>query len=224
MSGRRGGTPRSLLGAACAAGLLLAAAPAAAAPAPASWAAYTAAGLRAREAGRYADAEAMLVAALRLAEAGAPAGRRLATSLANLAELYAALHRYAEAEGLLRRAVAVEEQRVGPGHPAVANLLADYLVVLRMLGREADVRATEARLREILAAASVRAPRLTWEKPGAGPEALEQDEEACRNEARYGTTPYGPLLDAERFTGCVEARGWRRTVVTPPAGTETGRP
>lgn len=103
---------------------LVLAAPLAAGAAPdATWEGYTRAGLEARDAGRYIAAEPMLRAALRLAETGGGRGRHLGTSLTNLADLYVVLHRYADAEVLLRRAVAVEEARVGPGHPAVAAVL-----------------------------------------------------------------------------------------------------
>jgi hypothetical protein len=153
----------------------------------------------------------MLRAALRLAEAGGGPDARLGRSLTNLADLYVVLHRYGEAEALLRRAVAIEEARVGPGHPAVADVLADYLVVLRHLGRETERAATEGRLRGILAEPTVRAPGISWTKPGAGPGELERDEEACGEAARYGITPYGPLVDGERFTRCVRERGWRST-------------
>jgi hypothetical protein len=190
-------------------GYLVLALPLAAGAAPdATWEGYTRAGLEARDAGRYVAAEPMLRAALRLAESGDP-GRRLGASLSNLAELYVVLHRYGDAETLLRRAVAVEEARVGPGHPAVADVLADYVVVLRHLRRDAERAAAEGRLRGILAEPSVQAPGLAWRKAGAGPEELERDEAACGEAARYGITPYGPLIDGDRFTRCVRERGWR---------------
>lgn len=201
----------SWLGRAAAWALVLAAPLAAGAASDATWEGYTRAGLAARDAGRYAAAEPMLRAAIRLAEAGVAPDRRLGTSLDNLADLYVVLHRYGEAEGLLRRAVVLEEARVGPGHPAVAAVLADYLVVLRHLGREAERVATEDRLRGILAAPTVRAPGISWRKSGAGPEELRRDEAACGEAARYGITPYGPLIDGERFTRCVRERGWRST-------------
>jgi len=180
------------------------------------WDALTRAGLAAREAGRYADAETMLKSALRLADVSPPRGnRRLAESLGNLANVYLALHRYEEAEPLLRRALAVEEQRAGARHPAVAAVLADYLVLLRRLGRHAELPAVEARLRAILADPTVRAPSLVWEKRGADSEDLDRDEDECLDEARYGGTPYGPLIDPDRFTRCIENRGWRKTVVAP---------
>jgi tetratricopeptide (TPR) repeat protein len=204
---------------------LVLAAPLAAGAAPAAtWDGYTRAGLEARSAGRYAAAEPMLRAALRLAEAGGGPGRRLGTSLTNLADLYVVLHRYGEAEALLRRAVAVEEARVGPGHPAVADVLADYVVVLRHLGRAADLAAAEDRLRGILAEPTVRAPWISWRKSGAGPEELERDEEACVEAARYGVTPYGPLIDGERFTRCVWERGWRSKAIGQATGGEGRRP
>jgi tetratricopeptide (TPR) repeat protein len=182
------------------------------------WDTLTRAGLAAREAGRYADAETLLKTALDLADASPRRGRRLVESLGNLASVYLALHRYAEAEPLIRRALAVEERRAGSGHPAVAAVLADYLVLLRRLGRHAELAAVEGRLRAILAHPSVRAPSLVWEKRGAESEDLDRDEDECLGEARYGGTPYGPLIDPDRFTRCIEDRGWRKTVVAPKEG------
>jgi hypothetical protein len=191
-------------------GVLVLAAPLAAGAAPDStWEGYTRAGLEARSAGRYVAAEPMLRAALRLAERGDAPGPRLGASLTNLADLYVVLRRYGDAEVLLRRAVAVEEARVGPGHPAVADVLADYVVVLRHLRRDAERAAAEDRLRDILAEPTVRAPGIAWRKAGAGLEDLTRDEAACGDTARYGITPYGPLIDGERFTRCVRERGWR---------------
>jgi tetratricopeptide (TPR) repeat protein len=189
--------------------------PVAAGSVRAGWDGSTRAGLAARAAGRYAEAEDHLRAAVRLAEPAPGSGPRLARSLTNLADLYLVLHRYEEAEPLLQRALGVEERRVGGGHPAVAAILADYVVVLRELGRQAEVPALEARLQAILADPTVRDPSFVWDKPGAGPEDLERDEAECVRQARYGGTPYGPLIDPDRFTRCVEERGWRKTVVQP---------
>jgi hypothetical protein len=86
------------------------------------------------------------------------------------------------------------------------------VVVLRHLGREAERVAAEDRLRGILAGPTVRAPGIVWRKSGVPPDELQRDEAACGEAARYGTTPYGPLIDGERFTRCVWERGWRSTV------------
>ena len=189
--------------------------PVAAAVPRTGWDAYTRAGLDAREAGRYVEAETMLKAALRLVDVSPRADRRLAESLGNLANLFITLHRYEEAEPLILRALAAEERRAGAHHPAVAAVLTDYLVLLRRLGRLNELPAVEARLRAILADPTVRAPSLVWEKRGADPEDLDRDEAECREKARYGGTPYGPLIDPDRFTRCIESRGWRKTVVAP---------
>jgi tetratricopeptide (TPR) repeat protein len=198
--------------------LVLAAAlvwPVAAAVPRAGWDAYTRAGLAALEAGRYVEAETMLKAALGLVEVSPRADRRLAESLGNLANLFITLHRYEKAEPLVLRALAVEERRAGARHPAVAAVLTDYLDLLRRLGRHGELPAVEARLRAILADPTVRAPSLVWEKRGAGPGDLDRDEDECGVTARYGGTPYGPLIDPDEFTRCVESRGWRKTVVAP---------
>ena len=46
-----------------------------------------------------------------------------ATSLNNLASLYASQGKYVEAEGLCKRALAIREQQLGPTHPDTAQSL-----------------------------------------------------------------------------------------------------
>jgi tetratricopeptide (TPR) repeat protein len=65
---------------------------------------------RAFREGRYLEAVNYAQAALKEAEAFGPQDARLATSLHNAGELYTRLERYAEAEGLLQRALTIREK------------------------------------------------------------------------------------------------------------------
>ena len=87
------------------------------------WDRYNAAGMQAYQQGNYAEAEKQLSAALREAEKFGPQDPRLATSLNNLAGLYQTQGKYAEAEPLHRRSLAIVEKALGPEHPAVATSL-----------------------------------------------------------------------------------------------------
>src|SRR5262245_9202107 len=62
-----------------------------------------------------------------LKEAGAfgESDPRLATTLVNLAGVYYAQGRYADAEPLFRRALAIYEKTLGPAHPFTATALAN---------------------------------------------------------------------------------------------------
>ncbi len=71
------------------------------------WETSTAAGLEAYQQARYAEAEKAWLLALKEAENFGPEDPRLATSLNNLAELYRAQGKYAEAEPLYERALAI---------------------------------------------------------------------------------------------------------------------
>jgi tetratricopeptide (TPR) repeat protein len=75
-------------------------------------------GLAADEAGNYPEAGAAWTQALKLREAQLAADDPdLAVSLNNLAELYWATGRYAEAEPLYQRAIKIDEKALGPEHP-----------------------------------------------------------------------------------------------------------
>ncbi len=76
---------------------------------------------------------------------------RLATSLNNLALLYKAQGRYAEAEPLYKRALAIVEKALGPEHPLVATSLKNYAVLLRKTGRATEAENMEARAKAIRA-------------------------------------------------------------------------
>ncbi len=73
----------------------------------------------------------------------------MAASLNNLALLYAAQGRYAEAEPLYKRALAISEKALGPDHPNVATSLENYAAVLRKTGRTSEAANIEARAKTI---------------------------------------------------------------------------
>ncbi len=69
----------------------------------------------------------------------------MAQSLNNLAELYRAQGRYAEAEPHYQRALAILEKVLGPEHPDVATSLENYAALLRETEREDQAEEMEAR-------------------------------------------------------------------------------
>src|SRR5262249_33615433 len=58
-----------------------------------------------------------------------------AFALNNLATMYQAQGKYGEAEGLYRRALAIEEKALGPSHPDVASALNNLATVYRYQGK-----------------------------------------------------------------------------------------
>ena len=89
------------------------------------WESYMVAAQAAYQQGNYAEAEKQLAAALKQAEGFPPEDPRLATSLNDLAGLYQAQGKYAEAEPFFKRALAIFEKALGPEHPHVATSLKD---------------------------------------------------------------------------------------------------
>ncbi len=75
----------------------------------------------------------------------------------NLGELYRLQGRYAEAEPLYKRALAIKEKVLGPEHPEVATslnnlgLLLNYSVLLRATERSDEAERMEARAKAIRA-------------------------------------------------------------------------
>ncbi len=53
--------------------------------------------------------------------------------------------RYAEAEPLYKRALAILEKALGPDHPDVATTLENYAALLRKTGRTTEATKMEAR-------------------------------------------------------------------------------
>ncbi|MCH7778425.1 MAG: tetratricopeptide repeat protein [Gemmatimonadetes bacterium] len=117
----------------------------------AKWESYITAAQQAYQQADYAEAEKQLEAALKEAEAFGPDDVRLATSLNNLALLYADRGRYAESEPLHQRALAIRETVLGPEHPAVATSLENYADLLRKTGRVSEATEMEARAKTIRA-------------------------------------------------------------------------
>ena len=60
------------------------------------------------------------------------------TSLNNLAVLYSDQGRYADAEPLYKRALAIREKALGPDHPDVATSLNNLAALYNDQGRYAD--------------------------------------------------------------------------------------
>ncbi len=115
----------------------------------AKWESYITAAQQAYQQADCAEAEKQSEAALKEAEAFGPDDVRLATSLNNLALLYKAQGRYAEAEPLYQRALAIDEKALGPEHPDVATSLENYADLLRKTGRVSEATKMEARAKAI---------------------------------------------------------------------------
>ncbi len=75
----------------------------------------------------------------------------MATDLNNLAVLYHAEGRYAEAEPLHKRALAILEEARGPEHSVVASSLQNYAALLRKTGRGTEAAKMETRAKAIRA-------------------------------------------------------------------------
>ena len=115
------------------------------------WETYMAAGVKAYQQGNYPKAERQLEAALKEAEGFGPQDPRLATSLNDLGEVYRLQGKYAEAEPLYKRSLAIYEKALGPEHPNVATSLENYAALLRKTGRSDEATEMEARAKAILA-------------------------------------------------------------------------
>ena len=72
-------------------------------------------------------------------------------TLNNLAWLYHTQGRYAEAEPLYQRALAIREKALGPEHPEVAASLENYAALLRETSRDTEAEKMEARAKAIRA-------------------------------------------------------------------------
>ena len=102
------------------------------------WQSYITAGEQAYQQADYAEAEKQFEAALKEAGAFGPDDVRLATSLDNLALLYDAQGRYAKAEPLYQRALAIWEKALGPEHPHVAASLNNLATLYQLQCKYAD--------------------------------------------------------------------------------------
>ncbi len=113
------------------------------------WQSYMAAGGKAYQQSNYPEVEKQLVAAVKEAEGFGPQDPRLGDSLNNLAVLYHAQDKHAEAEPLYQRSLAIVEKALGPDHPHVPTSLENYAVLLRETGRSAQAAKMEARAKAI---------------------------------------------------------------------------
>jgi tetratricopeptide (TPR) repeat protein len=103
-----------------------------------AWYRLTSEGQSALERGEYARAEQLLLSALQEAEESGRATIRLAASLKNLGVLYETWNELERAGELYRRALAIQEQLLGPTHPAFALSLATLADLERRRGRFAQ--------------------------------------------------------------------------------------
>ena len=124
----------------------------------AAWEKYMKAATEAYQQGRSAEAEKQFAAALREAEKFGEQNPRLATSLNNLAEIYRTQGKYAEAEPLYRRSLAIGKKALGPEHPNVAQSLKNYAALLRKTNRDAEAAKMETSAKAIRAKHAAKNP------------------------------------------------------------------
>ena len=74
-----------------------------------------------------------------------PEHPEVGTRLNNLAMLYRAQRRYAEAEPLQKRALAISEKALGPEHPAVGTSLNNLALLYKAQGRYAEAEPLQKR-------------------------------------------------------------------------------
>jgi tetratricopeptide (TPR) repeat protein len=75
----------------------------------------------------------------------------VASSLNNLAKLYADQRQSVKAEPLYKRALAILAKALGPEHPNVAKCLQNYAFLLRSMGRQEEAARLESRAEAIRA-------------------------------------------------------------------------
>ena len=112
--------------------------PATVTPQETQWDNLNSAAVDAYQQADYAKAEKLLLAALKVAKKFGAQDPRLATSLNNLAALYDTQGKYAEAEPLFRRSLAIWEMALGPEHPDVAQSLNNLAELYRAQGKYAQ--------------------------------------------------------------------------------------
>jgi tetratricopeptide (TPR) repeat protein len=120
---------------------------------PTAWQHAYNAGRTAYERGHYARAEKLFAAAVKEAEQFGGNDPRLARSLNDLAAAYAVQGKYADAEPLYKRSLAILEKVYGPNAPSVATALSNYAQLLRATNRTGEAAELEARAAAIQAKA-----------------------------------------------------------------------
>ena len=103
-----------------------------------NWESNNSRGEEAYQKGHYVEAEKFFLAALEKAEEFEPQDPRLYTSLNNLAELHRVQGKYAEAEPLYKRSLAILEKALGPEHPHVATSLNNLALLYNAQGKYAE--------------------------------------------------------------------------------------
>ena len=102
------------------------------------WQSHMASGVAAYQQGNYAEADMQLEAGLKIAEGFGPQDGRLGTTLDNLGSLRRAQGKYAQAEPLYQRSLAILEKALGPEHPDVATSLNNVASIYQAQGRYAE--------------------------------------------------------------------------------------
>src|SRR2546428_8884116 len=105
------------------------------------WDKSMAAAGKARQEGRYSEAERLFIDAIKEVEGFGPGDPRLPASLNSLAELYRTRSKYAEAEALYKRALAIREKTLGPDHPEGATSLNNLAVLYHDERKNAEAEA-----------------------------------------------------------------------------------
>jgi len=75
----------------------------------------------------------------------------VAATLVDLASLYRAQSRFAQAEPLYQWALTLQRKALGPDHPEVADSLEEYAALLKQINREPEAAEMEAQARAIRA-------------------------------------------------------------------------
>ena len=115
----------------------------------APWKTSTAAGLEAYQQARYAEAEKAWLLALKEAKNFGQEDPRLAASLNNLGALYFIQGKYAEAEPLYQRTLAIWEKALGPEHPRVATSVNNLARLYESEGKYAEAEPLYQRARRV---------------------------------------------------------------------------
>ncbi len=102
------------------------------------WQGHMDAGAQAYQQGNYPEAEKQFNAAVKEAEGFGAQDPRLATTLNYLAGLYRTQGRYAVAEPLQRRALAINEKALGSDHPGLATDLNNLAKLYHHQGKYAE--------------------------------------------------------------------------------------
>ena len=151
------------------------------------WDSIMADAVKAYQQADYAQAEKLFLAALKEAEQFGEQDPRFAASLNNLAELYRAQGKYAQAEPLYQRALAIWEKALGPEHPNVAAGLSNLAGLYDAQGKYAQAEPLYQR------ALAIREKALGPEHPNVATvlenyaallHKLNRDAEADKMEAR----------------------------------------